>query len=95
MNSKKISASHKRSRLELYLAILEAIVVDVEKKPTRIMYKTNLSWIPLKEILSSMVEQGLITKEEHENRVQYEATGKGLNVLHYFDKIKELIAIKP
>jgi len=51
--------TQKRSRLEIYLDVLRAIKKGVNK-PTRIMYKTNLSWKPLQEILESMTSQEII-----------------------------------
>jgi len=80
----------KRSRLEIYLDILRVINRGV-KKPTRIMYSTNLSWNPLQEILNSMIKQGLIERQDTKNRKQYEITEKGKSALRYFDKAKELI----
>ncbi|KYH41708.1 MAG: putative transcriptional regulator [Candidatus Bathyarchaeota archaeon B26-2] len=86
--------SRKRSRLEIYLDILH-VLKKGENKPTRIMYRTNLSWTPLQKILNSMVSQGLIVKRENKSKKIYLITEKGLNVLRYFDKIKEMITIEP
>jgi len=86
--------TQKRSRLEIYLDVLRAIKKGVNK-PTRIMYKTNLSWTPLQEILNSMISQGLIIKKENKNKRLYEITEKGLNVLRYFNKVREMMTIEP
>ena len=86
--------SKKRSRLEICIDILR-VLKKGERKPTRIMYKTNLSWKPLQEILESMISQGLIIKKENKNKRLYEITEKGLNVLRYFDKVREMVAIEP
>ena len=86
--------TQKRSRLEIYLDVLRAIKKGVNK-PTRIMYKTNLSWTPLQEILNSMISQGLIIKKENKNKRLYEITEKGLNVLRYFNKVREMVTIEP
>jgi len=93
MDPESTSANHKRSRLEIYLDILRAVAIESEKKPTRIMYKTNLSWIPLKEILNSMIVQGLLIKNGYENKTEYAVTEKGLNVLRYFNKMREMIVV--
>jgi predicted transcriptional regulator len=85
--------SLKRSRIEIYLDILQAIRKGVYK-PTRIMYRTNLSWKPLMQILDAMIEQDLITSENTGNHVAYKITEKGMNVLNYFHKAMELIEIK-
>jgi len=92
--------SSKRSRIEIYLDVLHAIKRGTHK-PTRIMYRTNLSWKPLMSILEplmsileSMIEQGLVRVEEEGNRTTYWITEKGRNVLNYFMEAMNLIEIK-
>jgi len=85
--------SRKRSRLEIYLDILR-VLKKGERKPTRIMYRTNLSWTPLQEILESMISQEIIKKIEVNKRKEYVITKKGLNVLRYFEEMMELIKIE-
>ena len=58
-----VRVNSKRSRIEIYLDILRAIRKGV-RKPTHIMYRTNLSWKPLMQILDAMLEQGLIASED-------------------------------
>ena len=82
----------KRSRLEIYLDIPRVVRSGVHK-PTRIMYRTNLSWNPLQEILRSMIAQGLILMKEAGNRKRYEITEKGRTALKYFNQVKELVTI--
>jgi len=77
----------------MYLDILQAIRKGVQK-PTRIMYRTNLSWKPLMKILNTMMEQDLIASENTENHVFYKITEKGMSVLNYFNEAMELIEIK-
>ncbi|MBS7606673.1 MAG: archaellum operon transcriptional activator EarA family protein [Candidatus Bathyarchaeia archaeon] len=82
----------KRSKMELYLDVLRAISRGVDK-PTNIMYKCNLSWANSREILSSLVEQGLITVTENENRRTYRITERGREVLEYFNRAQDLLMI--
>jgi predicted transcriptional regulator len=89
--------STRRSRFEIYVDILNEIM-DGVKKPTKIMYGANLSYKPLKEILRSMLDQGLILemegpKKDKRTKVTYELTTKGVNVVRYFSKAKSLIEI--
>lgn len=65
------------------------------KSQTHIMYKCNLSWVPLKEVLESLMAQGLVAKGELKQRKIYEITERGRDVLRYFDKAKEFIAPGP
>lgn len=85
--------SSKRSRLEIYLDVLQVIQKGTDK-PTRIMYRTNLSWKPLKKTLDTMVEQNLISSEEDDGHTFYKITEKGRNVIDYFHEAMELIEIK-
>jgi len=82
--------AHKRSRLEIYLDVLKVIRQGTHK-PTRIMYRTNLSWKPLMKILDSMLDQGLIYKAEEGKHITYNIADKGRNVLEYFDDAMKLI----
>ena len=81
--------TRRRSKLEITLDVLRAIAGG-DSKPTRIMYKANLSWEPCKAILSNMAAQGCIEMEEigdgdkRSNR-KYTITEKGMNVIQYFD----------
>lgn len=72
----------RRSRLEIYFNILEVIGRGVTK-PTRIMYKTNLSWITLQEMFETLINGGFIREEEKGNSKRYYATDKGRNALNY------------
>jgi len=85
--------SGKRSKLWIYIDILKAVSKGTQK-PTRIMYRTNLSWKPLMSALDSLVEQGLIDRKENGTRTTYEITEKGRNVLKYFKEAMELIEIR-
>jgi len=84
--------SSKRSKLEIYLNILQILNKNV-RKPTRIMYEANLSWTPLQQIIKSMVTQGLIEEVVASKRKEYVITAKGKEVLRYFTGIKNLIKI--
>ena len=85
--------SSKRSRIEIYIDVLQAIRKGVHK-PTRIMYRTNLSWKPLMQVLDAMIKQQLIASENQGTHVTYKITEKGMNVLNYFNEAMELIEIK-
>ena len=85
--------SSKRSRVEIYLEVLQTIKKGINK-PTRIMYSTNLSWKPLMQVLDAMMKQDLITLERQKRHVAYKITEKGINVLNYFHEAMQLIEIK-
>ena len=87
----------KRSKQEIYQQILRTIKNGVVK-PTRIMYDSNLSWKPIKEMLQSFEEQGLIENRfqgyDKRGRKQYYITQKGENFLFYLDQIEGLMVME-
>lgn len=90
--------SKRRSRFEIYVDILTE-VMNGSNKPTKIMYGANLSYKPLKKILKSMLTQGLLdevdgTSKDKRTKVTYTVTQKGMNVVRYYSKAKNLIEVK-
>ncbi|MBS7639065.1 MAG: archaellum operon transcriptional activator EarA family protein [Candidatus Bathyarchaeia archaeon] len=83
--------SKKRSRLEIYLEVLETIMSGYSK-PTNIMYKCNLSWISLKEILDSLVEKGLVKVVEKNKRRLYLITERGRGVVNRLEETYNLLS---
>ena len=87
----------RRSRLDIILNILTAVKEGVDK-PTRIMYATNLSWKPTQNILETLRRQGLLSNiggdEGKRTKVRYQLTEKGMDVIRYFDKAKDLLALE-
>lgn len=87
---------NRRSRLDIMLNVLLAIKEGVDK-PTRIMYATNLSWKPTQNILKTLAKQGLVREinmeGEKRTKSRYVLTEKGLDVIKYFEKAKDLLAI--
>ena len=88
------SESYRRSKMEIYLDILW-IIKNGADRPTRIMYKANLSWKPFQENLKFMIDRGLIAasnSEEHDEvRKTYQITPKGDEVMKYFTLAKNLL----
>ena len=86
----------RRSKLDIVLCVLSAGKGGGDK-PTRIMYKANLSWKPTKKILASLVEQGLLREAgdtgSKRSKKRYDITDKGLNVLEYFEGASGLLEI--
>ena len=83
----------KRSKLEIYIDVLNTIRRGTHK-PTRIMYRTNLSWKPLMTVLDSLADQDMITTRNEGNHRLYEITEKGMNVLQYFLRAMDSIKVE-
>jgi predicted transcriptional regulator len=75
----------RRSRLEIYFDILNTIEKGTVK-PTRIMYKTNLSWETLQDMFDTLIKGGFIKEETKKNSKVYQVTEKGRNALVYYGK---------
>ena len=75
------------------MEVLDAINKGT-RKPTRIMYGTNLSWKPLMKILESLQDQSLIKSEKKGSSMIYKITEKGKTVLKYLTRAMKLIEIK-
>ena len=80
---------NKRPPLERYIDVLY-VIKHGASKPTRIMYRANLSWTPLKKILNSLVNQRFIKMNFEKNRATYEITMEGEQCLKYLSGVKEL-----
>ena len=93
-----IAMSGRRSRFEMYVDILTEIRSGTVL-PTRIMYGTNLSWKPLKQMLKTLAAQGLIEAQSMDDgdkrtNKSYALTEKGEKVLTYFNRAKGLLELE-
>jgi predicted transcriptional regulator len=89
--------TNRRSKTEIYIDVL-SVIKSGERRPTRIMYSTNLSWAPLCRLLESLLEQELIESTETSlddgrSKNLYRITEKGESVLTYFTKCKDLLQV--
>ena len=84
----------KRSKLEISFDVLKAISVG-ETKPTRIMYRANLSWSSLQKVIKSLHGQGFIDVQNLKNSKRYNITAKGQGALRYYlNATKDLIEVE-
>ena len=89
----------RRSKLEVYLDVLWAIKSGT-RKPTRIMYESNLSWKPLQRTLNALMNQDLIVEytpndiKDKRTSTCYQLTQKGENVIQYFKRAEDLIELE-
>ena len=82
------------------------IIVDVLRvinqgahKPTNIMYRANLSWVPLSKLLDILVARELVIMEEHNHREAtkrlYDITRKGRAIMHSYNAIAGSVSERP
>jgi len=83
--------------LDIVLNVLSAVRDGVDK-PTRIMYAANLSWKPTQRILRSLVDQEFLREIEDgrskRTKRRYEITEKGVNLVRYFERAKDLLVLE-
>ena len=72
----------RRSRLEIYFDVLKALDRGVNK-PTRLMYKANLSWSSLQDTFETLLDGGFMAVEINLKSKRYRITDKGRRALSY------------
>ena len=90
-----ISASRRRSKIEIYHDLLRLIGSGVTK-PTHLMYECNLSWASLRSSLDTMEDSGLVqTNTSADGKTAYTLSEKGYSLLQKLVTIKETISNIP
>ena len=84
----------RRSKLEMYVAILKVLALRGPLKLTHIMYKANVNCSVLSEYLEFLLKQELV-EERHvkKNRIVYAVTQHGLTVLKSFRELSQALPI--
>jgi len=84
----------RRSKLEIYVDILEVLGQKGPLKLTHIMYKSNVNCNILKQYLGFLTKQGLIEERKVGKRgVVYANTVKGKTVLKSFRELAKSLPI--
>ena len=74
--------------------ILEAVAAGHER-PTRIMFKANLSWIILQEAIDYLMTSGLLQETADRGRRIYSVTHKGINIIEDFRRVRGELTNSP
>jgi predicted transcriptional regulator len=84
----------KRSKLEIYVDILEVLAFRGPLKVTHIMYKANVNCRVLKEYLDFLTKQKLIEERVvRKGKVVYANTAHGTEVLKFFREIDKMLPL--
>jgi len=84
----------KRSKLEIYVDILEVLSQRTPLKMTHIMYKANVNCRVLKEYLDFLIKQRLIEERVVGNgKVVYANSAHGTEVLKFFREIDKMLPL--
>ena len=84
----------RRSKIEMYIDILEVLAQRGPLKLTHIMYNANVNCSLLKEHLNYLTKQGLVEEKIiGKERIVYAITQRGVTVLKQFRELKEVLPI--
>ena len=84
----------RRSKLEMYVDILQVLSHRGPLKLTHVMYKANVNCKVLKEYLDFLIKQNLIEERPvGKNRTVFAITQRGITVLKYFRELKQVLPI--
>ena len=82
----------RRSKLEVYVDILQAINFTGQLKVTQIMRKSNINGNVLKSHLDFLCNSGMIAERKHKNSKYYALTEKGIKVLRALREVKQMFS---
>ena len=94
MVEESLLAGPRRSKMEVKIDIMKAIA-DGSGRPTHIMYRSNLSWAVMRNVMKVLEQQGLVISKEIEGRRNYVLTDKGVRVLQTYSSVKNQLESIP
>ena len=84
----------RRSKLEMYVGILNVLAHRGPLKLTHVMYEANVDCSILKEYLEFLVKQGFVEERKlGKSRVAYGITERGVTVLKQFREFRQVLPI--
>ena len=81
----------RRSRLDICFELMEVIWTKEDIKPTQLMYKANLSWKMLSDLLSYLSERGLVRTSRVGARRTYSLTEEGTSCLRRLHEARQAL----
>lgn len=78
----------KRTKLEVIRDVLNVLKEHGNVKITHLIYKSNLSYVIIKEYIKELTERGMMKPIKQEEKSFYTITPRGLQFLKEFEKIK-------
>ena len=81
----------RRSRLDICFELMEATFVRKEIKPTQLMYKANLSWKMMTEMLDYLTERGLVRSSQNGARRTISLTELGASCLGKLHEARKML----
>lgn len=78
----------KRTKLEVIRDVLLVLKEHGNVKITHLIYKSNLSYVIIKEYIKELSEKGMIEMNEEKGKNFFTITPRGAQFLREFEKIK-------
>jgi len=79
----------RRSKLEIYITVLEALALDGPMRLNRITCKTNLNYVFLKRVVHDLRDRQLVEERKINNSFIYSATPKAKLALTQFNDMSQ------
>lgn len=86
-----LSGERPRSALKIYLDILVTVRDEGKTKPTRILYKANLSHDRLVKYIGELSSKGLLEERQEDEGKYYTLTQKGLDFINQVKKAEAFV----
>ena len=86
-----MSSERPRSALKIYLDILVTVRDEGKCKPTRILYKANLSHDRLVKYIGELISKDLLEEKVEEDGKYYTLTQKGLDFINQVKKAEAFV----
>jgi predicted transcriptional regulator len=87
----ELSAERPRSALKIYLDILVTVRDEGNTRPTRILYRANLSHDRLVKYLGELCSKGLLEEKQDADGKYYTLTQKGLDFINQIKKAEAFV----
>jgi len=84
-------AEKQRSSLRIYLDILNVVREEGNAKPTKVLYRANLSHDRLVKYLGDLVAKGLIEEQQDGESKSYKMTPRGIQFLIEIRKAESFV----
>ncbi len=88
-----MAIAYRRSRVELYVDILQAIA-NGRESPAKVVYAANLSYDRVVKCLEFLEEQGLVQQNSETMKRRFKITSKGMDVVRYFGEVQNALFYK-
>jgi predicted transcriptional regulator len=86
-----LSSERPRSALKIYLDILETVRDEGNTRPTRVLYRANLSHDRLVKYLGELSSRGLLEERQDDDGKFYTLTGRGLEFINQVKKAEAFV----